>query len=358
MKEAGETHMSTQRDILSRLKKILSLNQFTIIILVLLALAFIVLVIYLSQSWVEQGSLPPFDEASPLEQYQIAKLAAEIRQIRSDTSGSLFWLKLIALFVTVGGAVGGYLIGQSQTTKKRIAFEDRKNVDSAYQSIVKDLSDDKSILLRAAAAVNLGALLKSFPSEWSVSDVRKVQLIQLTKQVLAASLAIEQDPKVLKTLTIALALHRPWKDDPAQPGKEQYGDVREVDLSRAKAVDAYWAKVDFTYSDFYQADLSEASFRRAILKGAQFRQSDLTKAVLIDADCTEANFKLADLRHANLSGATLTSANFDGTKVNGCVLKGAELGDNPSTLVDNSVKGDGSEMMSVQEWFQSAGQSA
>ena len=40
---------------------------------------------------------------------EIDKLAAEIRQIRSDTTGSLFWLKMIALFVTVGGAVGGYL---------------------------------------------------------------------------------------------------------------------------------------------------------------------------------------------------------------------------------------------------------
>lgn len=40
-------------------------------------------------------------------EYEINKLDAEIRQIRSDTAGSLFWLKLIALFVTVGGAVGG-----------------------------------------------------------------------------------------------------------------------------------------------------------------------------------------------------------------------------------------------------------
>lgn len=40
-------------------------------------------------------------------EYEIGKLDAEISRIRSDTAGSLFWLKLIALFVTVGGAVGG-----------------------------------------------------------------------------------------------------------------------------------------------------------------------------------------------------------------------------------------------------------
>ena len=38
--------------------------------------------------------------------YEISKLDAEIRKIRSDTAGSLFALKVIALFVTVGGAVG------------------------------------------------------------------------------------------------------------------------------------------------------------------------------------------------------------------------------------------------------------
>ena len=55
--------------------------------------------------------------------YEVSKLDAEIRQIRSDTAGSLFALKVIALFVTVGGAVGGYLIGQSRTTQARISFE-------------------------------------------------------------------------------------------------------------------------------------------------------------------------------------------------------------------------------------------
>jgi hypothetical protein len=355
--------MSTQSGILSRVKKILVLNQVSIIIMIILALLLIVLIIYRSQAWVEQGSLPPFDTASPKEQYEIAKLAAEIRQIRSDTSGSLFWLKLIALFVTVGGAIGGYLIGQSQNTKKRIDledrkidFENRKNVDSAYQSIVKELSDD-SALLRAAAAVKLGAILKSFPSEWIVSEVVKDQIIQLTKQVLAASLAIEKDDKVLKTITIALVLHKPWKDDPEQPAKEQYGNVREIDLSSAKAIDAYWAKTDFSYADFYLADLTQASFRKAILRQAQFRQANLERSVLVDADCTGANFKLADLRNADLSGATLIQAAFDGTKVNGCVLTGAKLGENPDAQVDNSVDGDELDMISVLEWLTSATQS-
>src|SRR5207248_636253 len=125
--------------------------------------------------------------------------------------------------------------------------------------IVQELSD-KSPLLRAAAAVKLGALLKSFPSEWSVSKTRQEELIQLTKQVLSASLSIEENEKVLKTLTIALVMHKP---SPKDSDKKPLADVHELDLSKAKAKDAYWARADFSYSDFYFADLSQASFRNS-----------------------------------------------------------------------------------------------
>lgn len=191
----------------------LGLSQLTIAMLVILVLLVSVVIVYLSQIQVEQSAFnftPPINVTAPKEQYEIAKLAAEIRQIRSDTSGSLFWLKMIALFVTVGGALGGYLIGQSRSTRARIEFEDRKNVDTAYQGVIQELSD-KSALLRAAAVAKLGMILKSFPEEWNVNRIRREQLIALTKQVLATSLSIETEPKVLKTLTSAIALHHPWE---------------------------------------------------------------------------------------------------------------------------------------------------
>ncbi len=53
--------------------------------------------------------------------------------------------------------------------------------------------------MRATAAVKLGAILKSFPKEWDVDEDRLQQMVRLTKEVLAAALAIEGDPKVLKT---------------------------------------------------------------------------------------------------------------------------------------------------------------
>jgi hypothetical protein len=443
----------------------------------------IILVVYSTQKISEQNSQPPIDTRATKEDYEIAKLSAEIRQIRSDTSGSLFWLKMIALFVTVGGAVGGYLVGQKHTTKKRLEFENLKNIDSVYQGIVLELAAE-SPLLRAAAAVRLGMILKSFPSEWVVENARKNQMIQLTKQVLAASLAIEDDPdlKVLKTLTIALVLHKRWEPDlteaiggasklllvhvpfafragdKALPSgdyavaitasrdelviqglnsstvevrlelsseasesseraklvfhrydknhflsevrtagkrgilqllkteREQklerqlagnspkeapprntcevvkimdmtgYADVRELDLSGAKAADAYWARVDFTYSDFYKAKLASASLRGSVLRGVAFREAELTDAVLAEADCSEANFKLADLRRADLrqtdlTNATLTKANFEDAKVFECVLTGAKFKENPDTLVDISKDGDGSQKIKLTEWI-------
>lgn len=278
------------------------------------------------------------------EMMEISKIDAEISKIRSDTLGSLFWLKLIALFVTVGGAVGGYLIGHERATKARIKFEDRKNVDAVYQSIVQELSSDAAIL-RAAAAVKLGAIMQEFPHEWNVSNKRKNQLIQLTKQVLAAALSIEDEPKVLKTLTINIVLHKPLSG----PLEDNLANARELDLSGAKATDAYWAKTDFSYADFYKAVLSKASFRKSRLIGAQFRETTLKNTVFIEADCTDANFKMANLIGADFSKANLKNTIFDQAKVFGAKFKDLKSSNVCSADVDISEAGDGSNIVSIHE---------
>src|SRR5713226_964323 len=195
------------------LKRMMVLDPPVIASLIIFILLAIIATVYISQRQSELSSSPPIPTAGTKEQFETAKLSAEIRQIRSDTTGSLFWLKMIAVLVTVGGAVGGYLVAQSRTTRQQLDFENRKNVDLVYQGIVQELSHESPVL-RAAAAVKLGAILKSFPAEWTVNEARKEQIIQLTKQVLAAALSIEKDRKVLKTLTIALVLHKRWADDP------------------------------------------------------------------------------------------------------------------------------------------------
>ena len=326
------------------------LNQPVIVIVVLLVLAVTLFMSFLLQSRAESGALTPIvaGGTSAKEQREIDKLNAEIKQIRSDTGGSLFWLKMAGLFVTLGAAVGGYLIGQAKFTKDRLDFEHRQTVDNTYHAIIQELSVETP-LLRVASAMRLGKLLQSPPVEWRVSDDRRQELSQLTKQVLAASLAIEKDEKVLKALTIALGLHAE---------ESEHADLRELDLSGAKAKDAYWARIDFRYADFYGADLTDASLRKAVLDGAQFRQTILANAVLTEASCEGATFKLADLRGANLDGAKLRGTTFIDVRVFGATLAGAEIGDNPDGTVDVSQHGDASETMPVREWLAQASAAA
>jgi len=316
-----------------------------IIVIVCLVFLLITALTYGTQYLVERSLVASSKTLSERKtEYEIGKLSAEISHMRSDTTGSLFWLKLIALFVTVGGAVGGYLVGQSRSTQARLNFEDRKNVDEVYQSMVRELADESPIL-RAAAAVKLGSVLKSFPAEWNVSHVRRNQLFQLTKQVLAAALSIETDKKVLKTLTINLVLHRPESAGMAS--------VQEMDLSGAKAEDAYWARCNFSYADFYAADLSRVSFRKSDLSGAQFRESNLINAVFDQSVCGNTNFKMADLRGASFKEATLKAVNFEYAKVHAVSLVGAHIEDTLECQVDVSENGDRSQLLSVNTWLDS-----
>lgn len=354
------------------IKKLLVFNQFTAVLTVVLLLFIVFWGGGILQRRAEADAydlkqLPALlkDTSSKRlkELYETYKLNAEIRQIRSDTSGSLFWLKLIGLFVTVGGAIWGYLLAQTRTSRERLAseqrrnddrlqFEHRKDVDAAYQQIVQELSA-KERILRASAAVKLGAILNKFPDEWQISEAREKELIVLTKQILAAALAIEKDGKVLKTITIALVLH---KTNRVMDGREMvYGLADNLDLSHANAFDAYWAKVDFTNADFYQATLKQASFRLATLANAQFREANCQNTVFIKADCRRANFKLSDLRKADFSGADLSDSVFENARVHGAVLsKETKITRQPGIMVDISETGDGSEMTSFASWYENA----
>jgi uncharacterized protein YjbI with pentapeptide repeats len=172
--------------------------------------------------------------------------------------------------------------------------------------------------------------------------------MQLTKQVLAAALSIETDKKVLKTLTINLVLYKAKPDD-------VLANVQGIDLSGAKAYDAYWARCDFSYADFYAANLAQASFRRSKLTGAQFREATASNVIFNEADCTDANFKMADLRGASFSNATLHATNFEGARVHSVSLAGAKLNKLPICIVDISEQGDGSQLVSIGQWLSTTG---
>jgi hypothetical protein len=339
----------------------LQLNIITITIIVAVALFAVVVMGELLDRIATANSfnLDKIPYSTNKADYEIFKLRAEIQQIRSDTAGRAFWIKLVGIFITVAGAVAGFLVGQSKATKDRLkaedkrdqdrlAFEHRKDVDEAYQQIVQELAAEKAVL-RAAAAVKLGAILQDIPAEWNISAGRKQQLIKLTKQVIAAALAIEADEKVRKTLSIALVLHKP-ASVPAGKGKELLSDVTGMDLSYANAADAYWARADFSGADFYRADLQKTSFRRSNLTYAQFRETNLRQTVFKEAECRGANFLLADLREADFTGADLTGASFVNARVFGVVVKDVKWSGQPGVMVDTSASEE-KVMEAFDEWM-------
>ena len=73
------------------------MNESLTIALSVVGLLVVVLgLVYLSQYMIERDALSPAaDPAELRELREVDKLSAEIRQIRSDTGGSLFWLKLV-----------------------------------------------------------------------------------------------------------------------------------------------------------------------------------------------------------------------------------------------------------------------
>lgn len=278
----------------------LGLSHATVVGLVILTIALTVALTLFAQALAERGSIGDSTVSADLAAArQVDKLNAEIQKIRSETAGSLFWLKMIGLFVTAGSAVGGYLIAHTRSANMRLQFDKRNEVIRLYQAIVEELSSDKPVL-RAAAAVRLGAVLEKYPSTWEVegesSEETQRELIKLTKQVLASALTIESEPAVLKALTISVARHRVS----AERGRKF--DMTDLDLSGAKVADAYWADCDLSRTDLYNANLENASLRRATLAYTQFRDASLASAVLAGADCANANFKRADLRGVDLAG--------------------------------------------------------
>ena len=321
------------------------LNQTMIVSLVALVLAALCVFLFIAQRVDEARTL--VFPGGQQKQWEISKLAAEVRQIRSDTSGSLFWLKAIALFVTVGGGIGGYLFGQTHSTRVRLRFDESQRVDSAYQAIIQELAHDTA-LRRAAAATRLGALLQAFPAEWEVSAARRSQMIRLTKQTLAAALALEENPKVRKSLTIAIALDRPSQGERQLPA-----DLRELDLSGAHAQDAYWARVDLSRADLYGTDLTRASLRNSSLCEAQLRETSLGEAILVGANCAKANFKLTDLRGADLTGADLSDASFERAQVDQHTIRGArwDMTAPPHGTVEVHSDSAGTRLVKVVDWL-------
>lgn len=95
--------------------------------------------------------------------------------------------------------------------------------------------------------------------------------------------------------------------------------LADFNLQQARLLKAYWAKLDATNADFFEADLTETSLRGANLTGAVFKGANLSGVVFVDAILNGA-----DLRGANLQGALLADAHgLETTKLDATTIANA-----------------------------------
>ena len=97
--------------------------------------------------------------------------------------------------------------------------------------------------------------------------------------------------------------------------KNEYPDLRGMDLSRLDLRDAYMRGANLSYVNLRGAHMRGAIMTGATLSNANLSDTyldhaDLSGARLADADLTRANLTNANLRHADLTGADLRDSNL------------------------------------------------
>ena len=94
-------------------------------------------------------------------------------------------------------------------------------------------------------------------------------------------------------------------------------DVRRVNLSDARLLNAFLPDADLGAAYLVRTDLTGAFLGSANLAGAALHDAKLTRATLKDANLTGALAAEADLSGANLSGAFLGGTDFSGADLAG-----------------------------------------
>ena len=117
---------------------------------------------------------------------------------------------------------------------------------------------------------------------------------------------------------------------------------QDVDLTGANLRSAFFARTDFTGSNFSGIDGRRAKFGTAILNNVRFDEARLIGADFTTSELAGASFKGADLRRArffraNLRGVDLTGASLDGTDFLKADLSGATWVDGKTICPEVSI---------------------
>lgn len=128
----------------------------------------------------------------------------------------------------------------------------------------------------------------------------------------------------------------------ANAARDKLYDLRECNLSGAKASEFDLSGVIMTKTDMSNANLREAQFSKGYLRDSNFEGADFTNAIV-----DRATFKGSSMKGAIFQNAVLTATSFEGADVENADFTDAYIGDydirnlckNPTLAGENPVTG-------------------
>ena len=108
----------------------------------------------------------------------------------------------------------------------------------------------------------------------------------------------------------------------ANAARDKLYDLRECNLSGAKAAEFDLSGVIMSKTDVSKANFREAQFSKGYLRDSNFQNADFTNAIV-----DRASFKGSDLRGAIFQNAVLTATSFEGANVENADFTDSYIGD-------------------------------
>lgn len=110
------------------------------------------------------------------------------------------------------------------------------------------------------------------------------------------------------------------------------------------------SKVNLTYANLFNSDLSNADLSYAYLINVNLSNANLRYANLRYANLENADLRYAYLKNANLSNADLTGANLENANLEDIELYGVNLGDNYEYVKSiTSIVNDGEDIIGYKQ---------
>jgi hypothetical protein len=244
--------------------------------------------------------------------FEAFKLQQEVEKLKLDNKKARTPPDLISILLGMGSMIAaffaliGALIGYYSKSAAERSFA-KLQAEHAKAEFERKTVADRNARREERALALLDTLSGDMPAKRSFAVAGLLSNIaanteeerQETEMVIAALLARVRDPALTlgESKYIADELGKFFKTRSANY------KLSAFNLQQARLLKAYWAGLDASNADFFEADLSGSSLRGANLSNAVFLGANLSGVQM-----AEASLAGADLRGAILKGTLLADA--------------------------------------------------